>query len=191
MRRRNGCSRQVRWSTVLAERAHKTNPIVRRRAVLVPCAQLRTNDPVSWKETLRGDACYYRAVPGWRNVVVTFPLKQMGKVARNVVKGTPQNLPVAWSGKEARENVVGNPGARRGRAIGMCSLDARGEGSTMPLAWCRKRREFGANPMPCSIYAMHGGEGQGVSLREETTVSSQSGTKLVGGLWQACQAGPG
>ncbi len=28
----------------------------------------------------------------------------------------------------------GNPFARRGRTIGMCSLNARGQGSTIPLS---------------------------------------------------------
>jgi hypothetical protein len=36
--------------------------------------------------------------------------------------------------KRERERGIGNPFARRGRTIRMCSLDARGKGSTMPLS---------------------------------------------------------
>ena len=46
-----------------------------------------------------------------------------------------------------------NPCACRGRTIGTCSLDARGEGLSMPLARCRKRSEFGVksdSSVPCT-----------------------------------------
>ena len=44
-----GVARQSRRSSVLAECAHRINRMSTHRAVLVPCAQLRTNDPASWR----------------------------------------------------------------------------------------------------------------------------------------------
>jgi len=108
-----GVARQSRRSSVLAERARRINRMSTPLAVLVPCAQLRTNDPVSWKGKLRSVECSYRAAPGWRNVV----------------KGTPQTCQPLGAEKKPERMWSATPvfaeTARSECALSMCAVRDR------------------------------------------------------------------